>query len=136
MASAIPTTFSLPTPSLGPVEDAEGQKRVGATKTPLVITEGFVPSLVSLTPSGHGDGQQLAIKEDAGASKSLRVIVKEIPLSTIPFESVQGVKRREVTIEEDVEAVKSPLVEVEDQDTRYHEDEKAHYCLPNEQVSP
>lgn len=111
MTPETPTTLSLSTASLRPVEDAEGRKCVGATKTPLVEVEELVPSLISLTLSGDGDGQQLAIEEDAEASKSPLMTVEEIPLSTIPFESVQ-------------------------EHTRYHEDDKAHYCLPNEQVFP
>jgi hypothetical protein len=139
MTLAVSTPLTLPGTTSKPVGDPEGQKvpvdrSVGAIKPPCVKIEEFVPQPISLASSEEAEGQRFPNEGDVKEPKGLLVVVEEIPTSPLSLESGQGVERRQVTIEEDVKAFNSPLVNGEKQTARYHEDNTAQYCLPNEQV--
>lgn len=121
------------------IEDAKehrgsSNRSFGATKTALVEIEEFFTSSNTLAPSKDAEERSIAAEKNAKASKSPYVVVEEIPVSPIPLESVQNVERRKFTIEKTDEAFQSLPVKAEEHTSRYHEDNTAQYCLPNEQV--
>jgi hypothetical protein len=121
------------------IEGAKGHKgssnpSFGATKTALVEVQELFPPSTTLAQSKDAEERSITVEENAKASKSPYAVVEEIPVSPIPLESVRNVESREVTIGETDEAFQSLPVKVEEQTSRYHEDNTAQYCLPNEQV--
>jgi hypothetical protein len=107
---------------------------LGATKTALVEIEELFPSSTTLAPLEEEEERSRTVEVNAKASKSPLAIAQEILLLPLSLESVRNIETQEITIEETYGAFQSLPVKVEEQTSRYHEDNTAHYCLPNEQV--
>lgn len=139
MTSAAPDTLSLSPVQLMPVQNGEGRELpikedMGGLKSSLIIVEELSSSPNSLGPLTvqDVDERKAMMEEHAKASKGTFIEVEEIPLSLTPLETFHDAEGRRSTTEVHVEALEAALAKVEEQASRYHEDDTAHYCLPNE----
>ena len=138
MTSALPTGFP---PGPGSSPSVQGDERPGipidrhieASKGSLLLVETFPPVLTSLEPMQDTADRAFTIKEHDKASKSPLVKIEEILQSPTIYVQFQDTDDRQPPVEDHGEALKSrdPIVE---KLPRYHEDDTAHCCLPNEQV--
>jgi hypothetical protein len=138
MTSAVPTDFS---PSPGSSPSVQGDERPGipiekhieASKGSLVLVETIPLVPTSLEPMQDAGDRSFTIEQHSKAFKSPLVEIEEILQPPNALDSIQDAEKRQPPIEDHGEALKSrhPIVE---KSPRYHEDDTAHYCLPNEQV--
>lgn len=137
------TSEALDTLSLSPVQNGEErdlptEEDMGGLKSSLTIVEEILSSPIPLGPltSRDVDERKDTMEEHAKASMCIFIEVEEISLPLTPLETFHDAKGRPSTTEVHVEALGTPLAKVEEQASRYHEDDTAQYCLPNEQVQP
>lgn len=138
MTSEALDTLSLPPVQNGEERDLPTKEDMGGSKSSLIIVEEILSSPTPLRPltSQDVDERKATMEEHAKASMATFIEVEEIPLPLTPLETFHDAKGRPSTTEVHVEAPGTPLATVEEQASRYHEDDTAHYCLPNEQVQP
>ena len=138
MTSTIPTDFSSSLGSSPSVQDDERRgipikKHIEASKGSLVLVETFPRVPTSLGPMQDVGDRALTIEEHNKASKSPLVKFEGILQSPNALDPFEDAEERQPPIEDQGKSLKSRHPTIA-KSSRFHEDDTAHYCLPNEQV--
>ena len=139
-SAALNALSSSPVPSVpvhgGETRDVPVKEDIGASKRSLITFQELSSSPIPPEPLTLIDAsvQDITIEKHAKASKVTLVEVEEIPLSLTSLGLSHHAEEQISTTEVHVKDLEIPLVGAGRQGSRYHENDTAHYCLPNEQV--